>query len=79
MELKRLVKNEDGEVYATWALTPDQFGYLLQFAITRLMEEGIAKVEDISEEELAKLREEAEEEFNLQTLDSIPTEDMGRA
>lgn len=79
MELKRLVKDEAGNVYATWVLTPEQFGYLLHFAITELIEQGVARVHDISEEELAKLKEEAEDDQTLQMLESLDVESLPKA
>lgn len=75
MELKRLVRDDNGNVYATWVLTPDQFGFLLQHAITNLIEQGVARVADISEEELAKLKQEAESDYQTQILEAFdPTE-----
>lgn len=79
MELKRLIKDEDGNVWATWVLTPDQFGYLLQYAINSLLEEGVAKVADITQEELEKLRDESEEEFNLHMLEGMDKDDLPQA
>ena len=79
MELKRLVKDEEGNVYATWVLTPDQFGFLLQHAITDLIEQGVARVTDISEEELAKLKQEAESEYQTQILESLDTKEIPQA
>lgn len=79
MELKRLVKDEEGNVWATWVLTPDQFGFLLQYAITNLLEQGVASVADITQEELEKLRDEAEEDFNLEMLKGMNKDDLPQA
>jgi hypothetical protein len=74
-----LVRDDEGNVYATWVLTPDQFSFLLHYAITDLLEKGVADVADISEEELEKLKQEAEDEQSLQILESINTDEMGQA
>jgi hypothetical protein len=79
LELKRLVKDEEGNVYATWVLTPDQFGFLLHYAITDLIEQGVARVNDISEEELAKLKQEAEDDQTLQILENLSVHDLQKA
>jgi hypothetical protein len=79
IELKRLTRDEDGNVYATWVLTPDQFGFLLHYAITDLIEKGVAEVHDISDEELATLKQQAENEQSLQLLESIDTKDLPQA
>ena len=79
MELKRLVKDEEGNVFATWVLTPDQFGFLLQHAITDLIEQGVARVADISEEELAKLKQEAEADYQTQVLESLDVKEIPQA
>jgi len=79
VELKRLVKDEEGNVFATWVLTPDQFGFLLQHAITDLIEQGVARVADISEEELAKLKQEAEADYQTQVLESLDVKEIPQA
>jgi len=79
VELKRLVRDEEGNVYATWVLTPDQFGFLLHYAITDLLEQGVAHVNDISEADLKKLKEEAEEDQTLQILQNLSVDDLPKA
>jgi hypothetical protein len=51
----------------------------LQHAITDLIEQGVARVADISEEELAKLKQEAEADYQTQVLESLDVKEIPQA
>lgn len=52
MEIKRLTKNENGEISSMWALTLEQEMFLINYAINSLLERGLAAVieEEMKEE-----------------------------
>lgn len=73
MILRKLVQqNDKGDVEATFALTKEQIGTLLNFAVVTLVSEGLATVEEVSEEELRR-------ELHEDILDGIDPEHMPQA
>jgi hypothetical protein len=58
--LKRIKIENNGEVETTWALSQEQYHVLLNYAIDSLLSRGLISTIDISEEDLAKMQQEAE-------------------
>ena len=62
MELKKLIRNVDGNLEATWILTQDQMAVLYWYAINDLVSRGLAKVVEISDEDLEQMKKEVVQE-----------------
>lgn len=52
MLIKRIVKNEDGGLDAVISLTPEQSHFLLNFAITFLLGQGMLQFLDVPEDDV---------------------------
>jgi len=70
MQLKKILK-KGSEVETTWALTPEQEYFLLNFAINNLLERGLISV---VEEEMG---EEGESSFSL--LEKLDVDKLPKA
>lgn len=61
MQVKRVVRTEDGNVEATLMLTPEQLQFFLNVGIGVLVQQGAIQVVDYSEEEFKKELAKAEQ------------------
>ena len=71
MQLKRLVTNKEGEIEATWLLTPEQFQLLLNYAIDSLLSRGLVSTLDVTPEELAELQKQLENDATKDLLSNL--------
>ena len=79
LELKRLVKDPEGNFEATWVLTQEQMAVLYWFAINELVGRGMVQVIDISPEQLEQMKKEAEAEGALDFLKTSDIKDLPQA
>lgn len=59
MKLKQLKINKDGEVASMFVLSQYEYVFLVNFAVNKLLQEGVASIVPVTKEEL--------EEFNKST------------
>ena len=76
MVLKRLQKDNDGNIESTWILTPEQYYTFINYAVNDLLAKGAIEALDIDEEEAAKIMQEYE---NKSLLESANIEDLPQA
>ena len=79
MELKRLVRQENGEFEATWILTPEQMAVLFYYAINALITQGMATAIDVTPEQFEEIKKEAEGKHQLELLEGLDTNTLPKA
>jgi hypothetical protein len=79
MQLKRLVTNKEGEIEATWLLTPDQFQLLLNYAIDSLLSRGLISTLDVTPEELVDLQKKLENDAATTLLSQLDKDKLHSA
>jgi hypothetical protein len=73
MILRKLVQIDDeGNAEATFALTQQQIGILLNYAVASLVDQGLATVEEVSPDQI-------ESEAQKRVLESFTTEELPQA
>jgi hypothetical protein len=73
MILRKLVQTDDeGNTEATFALTQQQIGILLNYAVASLVDQGLATVEEVSTDEIEK-------EAQTRVLESFEVDELPQA
>lgn len=76
MKLKKLELTQDGKVESVWLLSTDQYYFLIQYAISNLIQRGLVQSETISEEDFKKMQE---SELDISILNNLDIKDLPRA
>ena len=79
MELRKLIKNENGQYEATWLLTSEQMATLYWYAINDLVARGLAQVLEITPEHAEQMKKEMVNAYALDALANADVKDLPRA
>lgn len=71
MLVKNVKRNEDGSFDVNWQISAEQIGFLVTYAITDLVQQGLVTVEEKKESNKAQMQ--------LDFLEEVPVDRLGSA
>lgn len=78
MKLKNIEINKDGEIETVWLLSPDQYYFLVHYAVNDLLLRGLVQSEKLTEEEFKKMQAEALQDSKAEFLENIDIDHMSK-